>query len=61
MPGLLTDQEEKIIEDIEQKRVNKYVIPFLWAVNVVALARKEGRIYDDYAVCVLNEVGCFWL
>lgn len=52
----MTSQEEHIIEGLPQTKVNKYCVPFVWAVDVIGLARKEGRIFDDYAVYILNQV-----
>ena len=51
----MSPQEEKILDNIKVN-FNKYSIPFIWATSLVSLARKEGRIYDDYAVAVLNDV-----
>lgn len=51
----MSPQEERILDNIKVT-FNKYSIPFIWATSLVSLARKEGRIYDDYAVAVLNDV-----
>ena len=35
---------------------NKFFVPCVWAANVVAMARRQGRIKDDFAVQTLIDV-----
>ncbi|XP_037881143.1 bestrophin-4-like [Glossina fuscipes] len=53
--GLLQENEKQIIEDMNTAFPNhpKHWMPIVWATSIVARARKEGRIRDDYAVKTL--------
>lgn len=53
--GLLHENEMRIIEDLERKYpgYSKNFLPIVWASSIVTRARKQGRIYDDYAVKTL--------
>ena len=50
--------EERILIGIKTPH-NKYFIPLVWATSVVARARKEGRIRDDFAVKTIIDVSTF--
>ena len=49
------ENEQEIIEKLPTT-YNKYFIPLAWATSLVARARKEGRIKDDFAVKTLIDV-----
>lgn len=53
--GLLNDKELEIIEDLDKRfpGISKNFLPIVWASAIVVRARKEGRIYDDFAVKTL--------
>ena len=47
--------EQQIIEKMSTP-FNRYFMPLAWATTIVARARKEGRIKDDFAVKTLIDV-----
>lgn len=51
----MNENEQKIIENIPNE-FNKYFVPLAWAASLIARARKENRIQDDYAVKTLIDV-----
>lgn len=55
--GLLHENELVIIEDLERKfpGYGTSFLPLVWAASIVTKARKEGRIYDDFAVKTIIE------
>ncbi|KAF2351968.1 Bestrophin/UPF0187 [Trinorchestia longiramus] len=57
----MTAQEKKIFEDLDRKTTHpKYWMPLVWAGTIVARARKEGRIRDDFAVkSLIDEISKF--
>lgn len=57
--GILLKNEEEILEKIEEKTlVTTYVIPLVWATNIINRARKEGFINNDCIVQdLLTELG----
>ncbi|CAL4123145.1 unnamed protein product, partial [Meganyctiphanes norvegica] len=59
--GFMTASEKKIFDDLEEKTTHpKYFIPLVWAGSIVARARKEGRIRDDFAVkTIVDEINRF--
>jgi hypothetical protein len=63
--GIMTDDEQKALENIQDSRKSKpkvYFVPLVWAARLVTLARKEGRIKDDFAVKTLIDVcSLFWI
>lgn len=48
----MTANEKKVFSAMEEKTppVSLYYVPLVWAGTLVARARKEGRIRDDFAV-----------
>ncbi|KAA0200337.1 hypothetical protein HAZT_HAZT008913 [Hyalella azteca] len=60
-PGLLTEQELMIFEILNAKNTNpKYWLPLVWAGAIVAKARKQGRIRDDFAQkTIMDEINNF--
>ncbi|KAK4309385.1 hypothetical protein Pmani_018963 [Petrolisthes manimaculis] len=56
--GLMTLNEQKIFDDLDAKTAHpKYWMPLVWAGSIIARARKEGRIRDDFAVkTILDEI-----
>ncbi|XP_069183726.1 bestrophin-2 isoform X1 [Procambarus clarkii] len=49
--GFMTANEKKIFESLAEKTVySLYYLPLVWAGTLVARARREGRIRDDFAV-----------
>ncbi|MPC16360.1 Bestrophin-3 [Portunus trituberculatus] len=59
--GILTSNEQKIFDDLNAKTSHsKYWMPLVWAGSIIARARKEGRIRDDFAVkTMLDEINRF--
>lgn len=57
--GILLKNEEEILEKIEkQTLMTTYVIPLVWATNIINRARKEGFINNDCIVQdLLTELG----
>ncbi|KAI0240529.1 Bestrophin-2 [Lamellibrachia satsuma] len=54
--GFMLVGEESILIGIKTPH-NKYFIPLVWATSLVARARKEGRIRDDFAVkTIIDEI-----
>lgn len=53
--GILLPNEQKVLEKMGTK-FNTYFVPLIWAASIVARARKEGRIKDDFAVKTLIDV-----
>uniref|UniRef100_A0A8C8VPS7 Bestrophin homolog n=1 Tax=Pelusios castaneus TaxID=367368 RepID=A0A8C8VPS7_9SAUR len=52
--GFMTREERKKYENLSSS-YNKYWIPCIWFTNLVAQARKEGRVRDDCALKLLME------
>ncbi|XP_050729005.1 bestrophin-2-like isoform X2 [Eriocheir sinensis] len=49
--GLITANEKKVFSAMVEKTPHSlYYVPLVWAGTLVARARKEGRIRDDFAV-----------
>ena len=46
--GIMMPNEQEIIENIKTP-YNKYVLPIIWAMNIVYRARTERRIRDEVA------------
>lgn len=59
--GIMTSNEQKIFDDLNSKTSHsKYWMPLVWAGTIIARARKEGRIRDDFAVkTMLDEINRF--
>ncbi|XP_066974343.1 bestrophin homolog 24-like isoform X1 [Macrobrachium rosenbergii] len=59
--GFMTENEQKIFDDLDTKTPHpKYWMPLVWAGSIVARARKEGRIRDDFAVkTIIDEINRF--
>ncbi|KAL1489718.1 hypothetical protein ABEB36_013654 [Hypothenemus hampei] len=60
--GLLTKEEKKIIEDLDNEYPNysKSWLPLAWAANVTTRARHEGIIRDDFSVrSILDQINIF--
>lgn len=59
--GFMTANEQKIFDDLNAKTSHpKYWMPLVWAGSIIARARKEGRIRDDFAVkTILDEINRF--
>lgn len=57
----MTANEQKIFDDLNAKTSHpKYWMPLVWAGSIIARARKEGRIRDDFAVkTILDEINRF--
>ena len=53
-------QGERDIIEVLDERTNhpKYWMPLVWAGSIIARARKEGRIRDDFAVKTLLDELC---
>ncbi|ESO02042.1 hypothetical protein HELRODRAFT_65850, partial [Helobdella robusta] len=52
LAGFLLPNEKIIFENIPTT-INKYVIPFVWAANLVQKAKKEGRTKDQMTAHIL--------
>ncbi|XP_066147052.1 bestrophin-4-like [Euwallacea fornicatus] len=60
--GLLTKEEMKIIEDLDNEYPNysKNWLPLAWAANITTRARHEGIIRDDLSVrSILDQINVF--
>lgn len=53
--GILLPNEKEVLEGLKTN-FNTYFVPLIWASSIVARARKEGRIKDDFAVKTLIDV-----
>lgn len=51
----MSQEERKKFESLKSD-FNKYWIPCVWFTNLAAQARKDGRIRDDIALCLLLDV-----
>ncbi|KAF7485104.1 Hypothetical predicted protein [Marmota monax] len=52
--GFMSQEERKKFESLKSD-FNKYWIPCVWFTNLAAQARRDGRIHDDIAFCLLLE------
>uniref|UniRef100_A0A8C3VVI0 Bestrophin n=1 Tax=Catagonus wagneri TaxID=51154 RepID=A0A8C3VVI0_9CETA len=52
--GFMSQEERKKFESLKSD-FNKYWVPCVWFTNLAARARKDGRIRDDIALCLLLE------
>ncbi|CAK7305764.1 bestrophin-4 [Vulpes vulpes] len=52
--GFMSQEERKKFESLKSD-FNKYWIPCVWFTNLAAQARRDGRIRDDIALCLLLE------
>ncbi|XP_069934692.1 bestrophin-4 isoform X1 [Oryctolagus cuniculus] len=52
--GFMSQEERKKFESLKSD-FNKYWVPCVWFTNLAAQARKDGRIRDDIALCLLLE------
>ncbi|XP_064120420.1 bestrophin-3-like [Macrobrachium nipponense] len=61
LANFMTENEQKIFDDLDTKTPHpKYWMPLVWAGSIVARARKEGRIRDDFAVkTIIDEINRF--
>jgi len=60
--GLLTDNEKFIMDDLNTRfpKHSIHWMPIVWAASIVTRARKEGRIWDDFAVkTIIDELNKF--
>lgn len=55
LAGFMSQEERKKFESLKSD-FNKYWVPCVWFTNLAAQARKDGRIRDDIALCLLLEV-----
>lgn len=53
--GFMSQEERKKFESLKSN-LNRYWVPCVWFPNLAAQARKDGRIHDDMALCLLLEV-----
>lgn len=51
----MSQEERKKFESLKSD-FNKYWVPCVWFTNLAAQARRDGRIRDDIALCLLLEV-----
>lgn len=51
----MSQEERKKFENLKSN-FNKYWVPCVWFTNLAAQARRDGRIHDDIALCLLLEV-----
>ncbi|ELW62159.1 bestrophin-4 [Tupaia chinensis] len=52
--GFMSQEERKKFESLKSD-FNKYWVPCVWFTNLAAQARREGRVRDDIALCLLLE------
>ncbi|KAF7264909.1 bestrophin-2-like [Rhynchophorus ferrugineus] len=60
--GLLTQEEKKIVEDLDKEYPNqpKHWLPLAWAANITTRARHEGIIRDDFSVrSIIDQISAF--
>ncbi|NXE45342.1 BEST4 protein, partial [Casuarius casuarius] len=58
--GFMTQDERKKFESLHSD-FNKYWIPCVWFTNLAAQARRDGRVRDDVALCLLmDELNLYW-
>jgi hypothetical protein len=49
--GLMMESEKKIFEMMDEKtEMSKYLMPLIWATNIINRARKESLILNDHVV-----------
>ncbi|XP_057367856.1 bestrophin-1-like [Daphnia carinata] len=59
--GVMLPNEKKIFDDLNARsRYSKFWMPLVWAGSIVARARKEGRIRDDFAVKTIIDELCIF-
>lgn len=51
----MSQEERKKFESLKSD-FNKYWVPCVWFTNLAARARRDGRIRDDIALCLILEV-----
>ncbi|MBZ3874798.1 Bestrophin-4 [Sciurus carolinensis] len=56
--GFMSQEERKKFESLKSD-FNKYWVPCVWFTNLAAQARRDGRIRDDIALCLLLESSFF--
>jgi len=57
--GVMLPNEKKIFDNLNSRSCHhKYWMPLVWAGSIIARARKEGRIRDDFAVKTLLDEIC---
>lgn len=54
----MSQEERKKFESLKSD-FNKYWVPCVWFTNLAAQARRDGRIRDDIALCLILEVSQF--
>ncbi|XP_004678986.1 PREDICTED: bestrophin-4 [Condylura cristata] len=52
--GFMSQEEKRKFESLKSD-FNKYWVPCVWFTNLAAQARRDGRIRDDIALCLLLE------
>ncbi|XP_004699750.1 bestrophin-4 [Echinops telfairi] len=52
--GFMSQEERKKFESLKSD-FNKYWVPCVWFTNLAAQARRDGRVRDDIALCLLLE------
>lgn len=52
--GFMSQEERKKFESLKSD-FNKYWVPCVWFTNLAAQARRDGRIRDDIALCLILE------
>ncbi|KAK9500421.1 hypothetical protein O3M35_001691 [Rhynocoris fuscipes] len=59
--GLMLPNEKKIFDKLEEKTVHpKYWLPLVWAASIIARARREEKVKNDFALkSVIDEVNKF--
>ena len=56
---VMLPNEKNIFDDLNSRSCHqKYWMPLVWAGSIIARARKEGRIRDDFAVKTLLDELC---
>lgn len=55
--GFMLPNEQTIIDDLETQ-YNKFYVPFVWAATLIAQARREGRVSNDFSFQTLIDVSC---
>lgn len=55
--GFMLPSEQAIIDGLSTQ-YNKFYVPFVWAATLIAQARREGRVSNDFSFQTLIDVSC---
>lgn len=55
--GFMLPSEQTVIDSLATQ-YNKFYVPFVWAATLIAQARREGRVSNDFSFQTLIDVSC---